>query len=286
VPLQAPPRSVSLLARLAATFGGMIQQMGWMFFSFGMVFFWVFAANSELVSMVKFFGDLDVVEGQSLGTNATSASENDQSIYEVRYSYEVDGRRFEGSSYTFEAGYASAGEPVTVEYRAGSPAVSRIQGLRGGMFGWGVVFVIIFPGIGLGMIIFPLRKRMREGSLLRDGTAVYGKLVNKEATNTEINEQTVYALTFEFEDDRGMVQRAVAKSHRPERLEDDAEELILYDPRDPRRHVLVDNLAGGVEVAPDGSLALRSAGGAIKVLILPTLTVGAHVLLALYWALG
>ena len=46
----APPRRVGYLAWLPVLFGGSMNQFGWCFFAFGMIFVWLFVANCDCTS--------------------------------------------------------------------------------------------------------------------------------------------------------------------------------------------------------------------------------------------
>lgn len=275
--LARPPRSVSPLATIRVLFGGGLQQAGWVIAGFGMIFAWAFAGNAEIAWSAR-AGTLTQIDALVIESFDTGASANNVSIYGTRYAYESGGRRFEGTSYA-SGQQMNAGDTVRVEHAAADPSMSRIQGMRSAMFGPAVLIVLVFPGIGVLLIVFSLRGRLRELQLLRTGQVAFGRLVGKSPTNVTINKQPVYELQFEFKAQDGRTGKASARSHTPAELEDEAEEALLYDPQDLTRVVMLDALPGQPKVQPSGQLDVGFAQ-ALRVVILPTLTLGGHG----YWA--
>ncbi|MCI5137665.1 MAG: hypothetical protein D3922_04445 [Candidatus Electrothrix sp. AR1] len=59
-------------------FGGFANQFGWIFFGFGMIFFWIFALNAD-VSFLLFSGERVTVQGMVTDSRETSASVDETS---------------------------------------------------------------------------------------------------------------------------------------------------------------------------------------------------------------
>ena len=72
--LAPAPRAVPLSATTAALFSG-IGAIGWGVLAFASIFVWVFAAQSELVTLFEFAGATATTRGVVQGTVRTSASE-------------------------------------------------------------------------------------------------------------------------------------------------------------------------------------------------------------------
>ncbi|MCB0853316.1 MAG: DUF3592 domain-containing protein [Bacteroidetes bacterium] len=268
-----PPRSIPLLSKLIILNGGFSVPFGWAFFGFGMIFFWVFFMNSEAIHWFS-FQSWEPTQGKIIRSEYTNASENDVEVMKYIYEYEAAGKTYTGRGYT--TGYRfSEGQVIDIEVAADNPEDSRIQGARKEMFGWGTIFVVIFPLVGLAFILFGFRSNMKSLDLLTNGKFARGKLKSKEPTNTRINEQTVYKYTFEFEADNGRTYEAIGKTHIYSLLEDEETERLIYAPNDPSFAVMFDTIAGRPEIAPDGSLAPISPARA-WVLILPFLTILGH----------
>ena len=276
VNLAGPPRPVPLLVRCRVLLGSPVGQIGWFFFGFGMIFFWAFVLNSELPTWASFRGELETARGVVTHVEATKASENHARIYANHYSFTGPDRiQYEGVSYSTGT-QRHKGDAVIIEFPKGNPATSRIQGMRMGQFGAAVVFVLIFPLVGLGFMLPGLWSGIKANRLLVNGKEALGTLKSKVPTNVKVNKRTVYKLTFEFVAEDGYTYQAVAKSHRPEILEDEAQEPLLYDPSDPRNAVMLDSLPGLPRIDERGQIQTRSHLKALLVLILPALTIIGH----------
>ena len=271
--LARPPRRVSFALVLQTLFGGGLQQMGWLFAGFGMIFVWAFVGQAEIAWSLR-AGDLGRAQAQVLGMVETGASINDRKVYGTRYRYSVGGRDFEGISYA-TGHHLREGQAASVEFSLAEPQMSRIEGMRSALFGPLVLFVLIFPGLGLAFVFGALPGRLRELHLLRHGLPGQGKLVDKSPTNMRVNEQRVYCLRFEFKAQDGRTGTAEVRSHMPEALEDDEQEAVLYDPRDLGRALVFDGAAGRPAVGTDGNLR-GHAGAAAARLLLPLATLGGH----------
>ncbi len=277
--LAMPPRSVPLAVQLQAVFGGFSSQFGWLFFGFGMIFVWVFGLSTALSSVPFWLGNVETAPGVIAAVQGTGASENEQPVMANQYVFRVEKleREYRGESYTTGSSY-SVGDEVTIEYVADNPENSRIAGTRTGFFGtWVLCFVSIFPLVGLGFIGVSLRQGFRGIRLLKNGKIAEGRLSDKSPTNTRINEQPVYQLTFEFIADDGMPYQAIARSHQPANLQDEALEQLVYDPANPKNAVLVDNLPGSPDIDETGQIYSHvSPFGLVLPLILPAVVVLVH----------
>lgn len=267
-PLVPPPRPVPFLLRAQVLFGGVFSFIGWFFFAFGMGFAVVFGSFADLTSWYDFRGAVGTANGTLVEVKETSASENNVRVYSYKYSFTAEGGDYEGVSYR-TGRYHEPGEQVTVEYVEGNPALSRIRGMRRAEFGPWVLFVLIFPLVGFIFILVSLRGGLKANRLLRHGKLAWGELVSKEPTNTRINNRTVYKLTFEFQPEEGGHAQAVARSHMPEKLQDEQRERLLYDPFRPDYAILLDRLPASPAIDLTGNLQPRNPTFAALTLLLP-----------------
>jgi hypothetical protein len=271
---------------VAALFGGSVNQFGWLFFGFGMILAWMFVPGVDFTSWYRFRGDVATTQGTVTAVRKTNMSENNVEVYEIRYSFGADdGRQYEGTSYTTGNRYGD-GQTVDVEYRKDDPGVSRITGARRRPAPIWVSVVLVFPLIGLGIIVAGLKKGIKANRLLGRGKLGLGTLKSKEPTNISIvvqdKEQPVYKLTFEFVADDGRTYEAVAKTHETRLLEDDAEEWLLYDPWDPNYAAMLDTLPGSPAIDEAGYLQPASYVRGLAVAILPAVTILGHGLYVYY----
>lgn len=266
------PRRVPLSLQIVNLFNG-FSQIGWLVFGFGMIFFWAFCSNADL-SFLTFRGTHETVEGRVTEVIETGASVNKVRVRANHYEYSVAGNRLTGTSYS-TGERVDAGETVTVEYDEDDPARSRIEGMRRAMFGPAVLFVTIFPFIGLVLLIPAMITGLRRNRILRDGLVANGRLISKSPTNVTVNNRPLYELRFEFTSRDGRRCEAKARATDTERLEDESQEPLLYDPADPTRAYLLDDAPARPEFEPNGDLRGNTAR-AIRVLILPAIVIGAH----------
>lgn len=263
------PRHVPLSLAIANLFG-LLSQIGWAVFAFSSIFFWAFAMNADL-SFVTMRGELHRAAGRITEVRRTGASEGNSPVVEHRYEFSVAGRPYSGVSYA-TGSETPAGQNVDVEFAEGAPEKSRIVGMRRSMFGPGAIFVIIFPLIGLVVLWFGFRMGAKRNALLQNGLIAMGTLVDKAPTNVSINRQTVWELTFEFPTRDGRKARAKARSHQPQRMEDDAQEALLYDPADPERAYVLDEAPSRPKIDMTGALQGNPVR-ALLAMILPAIAI-------------
>jgi Protein of unknown function (DUF3592) len=284
-PCVEPPRPVPFLTRLHVLFGGAFNQFGWLFFGFGMVFFWLFACRADFTSWYRFRGPIASVQGRVTDSSKTGASEGGSKghggtpIYRNDYSFVVNDQEYHGASYALGR-ELSVGRPVTVQYLPGKPQCSRVQGMRTNVFGPAVAFVILFPLLGLARAAWGVASGLRACRLLADGIPASGSLMTKQDTNVSVNRRMVYEYTFAFKTRHGEVCTASTKT-TADRFVNGAQEHLLYDPLKPERVLLLDNLPGETEVGADGHLTMPRPVLTLKCLILPLATLIGHG----YWAL-
>jgi hypothetical protein len=268
-------RDIAFSTKWGVLLGGFPHQFGWFFFGFGLIFFWVFAINAD-VSFLHYTGDTITVEGIVTDSIKTGASENEAPIFENHYTFTTkEGIEFEAFSYSTGRDI-QMGKTITVEYPEGKPQYSRVMGMRRQMFGTIALFVAIFPMIGLMFIFSCIKKSLRGIKLLKYGQLTNGKLVSKVPTNTSINDQTVYKLTFHFQDAMGNDFDISEKTHLPHLLEDDIEERLLYLKSNPNCAVMLDSLPTSPSIDEKGNVKSPSSIKSLLSIVIPLATVMGH----------
>jgi len=282
--LRPPPRAVPLGVALTNLFGGFENFMGWFFFGFGMIFAW-FAGYRADYSFITFTGAKGLADGRVVAIRETNASvgggkhSQGTPVYEYRFTYTVNGAEFEGLSYRTGTSFGE-GDRVQVEYLLRDPSRARIEGMRRNYFDPWILFVLIFPAVGIGFIQAGFRRGLRANRLLAWGRITHGRFVSMEATGGKINNQVIYKLFFDCTAADGRRHTAIARTHLVERLQDEEQEPLLYDPRAPERAVLVDELPGAPGIDARGQLVTASYWNLLKALALPAATLFGHGLTA------
>ncbi|MEL6847708.1 MAG: DUF3592 domain-containing protein, partial [Bacteroidota bacterium] len=170
--LSPPPRSLSLLSRLIILTRGTVQQMGWFFLCFGMIFFWVFFMNSEARYWFE-WTSWEAQQGEITAISATSSYVNEQRVMEYTYRYTWDGEVSLGSGFG-PAGMYQTGANCPIEVNPSDGLESRLVGARRATFPAWAAFVVLFPLIGLGMILYAFRQNFKRIDLLRYGLLAKG----------------------------------------------------------------------------------------------------------------
>jgi len=269
-----PPRRVPFSLSIVNSLNA-LAQIGWAVFGFGMIFFWGFVTNADF-SFITFRGEHGTASGVVTRVVDTRASQNRSRIRANHYQYSVAGKSFDGVSFS-NGSSVSQGDSVNVEYAVDSPEKSRIEGQRRKMFGAGVAFVTIFPLIGFLLLFFAMRWGSRRARLLRDGVLTTGVLKAKRPTNMTVNNRRVFELDFEFTARDGRKCIAKARSSITDRLEDERQELLLYDPEKPEDAVLIDDAPSRPKLDETGGLAPRPVA-AVLAMVLPALVIAGNTL--------
>ena len=280
--LNPPPRNVPWPIRARVLFGGFYNQFGWLWLGFSLIFMWVFPANIDFTSWYQFrTPNIEIAQGSITQQQETNFSEggSDHSdgtpIYVSYYVYRVGNEVYKGKSYA-AGSYYDEGRQVEIEYLINRPSISRIEGLRNKPMPIWTAFIIFFPFVGLAFIVIGVIQGIKANYLLGEGKLASGKIKNKLATNTRINNQTVYKMIFEFQAEDSKVYEAVAKTHLPQLLEDDKKEKLLYNPLNPKYAVLIDSLPGSPRIDNQGHYLAGSIFQAIACLIIPVITILGH----------
>jgi hypothetical protein len=210
----------------------------------------------------------------------TSASEGGSKhrrgtpIYANAYAYQWEGLALEGVSYA-PGRCLAAGTRVPVELLPDHPEISRIAGMRRAEFGPSVAFVAIFPLVGVVLLVLTLRAGARQVRLLRDGKLALGTFLGDAPTNVTVNRRRVYKVRLAIVTDRGVREEVEVRTSRPEVVEDDPQERILYDPADPRDALAWDLLPGSVAVDSAGQLRPANGLTSLRFVLPPALAVAA-----------
>lgn len=233
--------------------------------------------NSEAVYLLD-FETWSPTQGWVTRISRTNASENDVTVMRIQYAYVVAGDTLTQTAYSTR-NIPEEGSTLQVEYDQDDPQQARVKGLRRKMFGAGAILAAIFPLAGLIFIVIGYLKNSKDLNLVIHGFFARGKLIEKKATSTEINNQRVYAMTFEFEARNGQTYTVTSRTPHTHLLEDEETEQLLYLAENPEEATLFDTIAAAPPIQADGSLEelpIRRS----RVLLLPAATLVGHGLYA------
>ena len=242
------PRAVAPNVQIALFFSGFWPILGLIFSVFGIALASIFAAQADLASLLHLRESDPVTVGKVIHVLPTRSSvgwkrSKAERVFDYHYRYMVKGNAYEGHSYaTF--GHAAEGGNVLVKYAPGKPSLSRIDGMRAAPFALGVVALTgAFPAFGLLILYFSIKRFARNLHLVQHGVVTTGRVGRTEATSTTINKQRVFRVFFRFKTADGSEHESFVETHELDRLQDERDEPLVYDPGHPHRAVLLDTLS-------------------------------------------
>lgn len=255
---QPPPRHLSIISQLGILLGGMTNVFGWIFFIFGSIFIWVFGYNSEARFIFEPpLSQWETATGVIMAGEPTNSSVNEQKVWEYTFQVFTDDNSFSGSSYTL-TNRLREGQEVEVLFLPDDISTAYIKGSMRAPFPSWIIFIVgIFPLVGLGFIIFNVRKNAHFLRLLINGQFTRGTKQSAAQTGAmmTINGRQYPQYKFEFNFHVGSVSHAVTcKTYHPHKLEDEEEEIILYNPSDPGDAVVYDSIKNAPQINNQGQL--------------------------------
>lgn len=240
--LVPPPRWVPLPTACAAL-TGLVGFLGAIFFSFGMVFVWVFGAALHPIDEWRLSRSYIKAPAVVESVQATNARDNKITVYEYRFRFQPgDGLPVDGSCYTTGQTWQE-GDRAMVHYLPEKPEVARLDGARRSLFSpWLILFLLIFPTVGLGFFVPSVVFGTKKIRLLRSGEITGAISISSAPTNTSVNNVPVMKYSYEFRDRQGGVYTGASNALPTEKIGDEASEPILYLPSNPYQSMLVDAL--------------------------------------------
>lgn len=238
--------TIPLTMKIKIIFADVMSIIGIVFTILGLINFFAFVGalgmNSESVPE-----NSPTIEGTIISTNGTNTYVNDIRIYEFTYQFNAtDGNTYTGKS--FYAGYKTFGNnQVTIRYKSDNPEVSCIVGMETAAFPrWIIVFVLIFPTVGILLLYFGYKKGIRNIKILEFGKVALGTYKSKMPTNAKINNSQVYKFFFDFTAQDGNIYTATGETHYTHLVEDEKQEPVIYNSVNPSEAVVVDTLPASV----------------------------------------
>lgn len=234
---------------------GIVRQLGWAFTALGLGFCAVFLAHADL----RVRGYDAVAEGKVSKVERTSSTENDEPIYAVDAEFRAgDSAEAQAQVRTVRSYTTSrlqVDEAVTVDYESDDPIEARIRGARSRRFGPWIAGIVLIPLVGLFFATYRVKESLRILTLLRHGRQTTAKLVAKHKPPASDDGESETTLTLQFTDEDGEERTFEVHTFAPGPLEDDAREIVFYDPRNPSRATALDHLPGKLELRDDALVA-------------------------------
>lgn len=237
------PRQLPFNLKLSVWFLNINFLLGFIFTLIGSFTAVIILGKADLSTAFRSDHFSQSTEGTLTAVTDANSRENKHTIYKFDYTFtDKSGESICGHSYSTNS-TLKPGDKVTIEYEADKSKYSVIKNMRSSEFPiWVMFLVLIFPTIGIGFLISNFIKAKKNLNILSNGILTTGKFISKIATTTKINNQTVYRVTFEFNDTQKIPRRAEVKTHHPYKLQDEAQEPVVYLPEQPENAVMLDVL--------------------------------------------
>ncbi len=238
---------IPLRIRMLLLFGRTSFIIGFFFTLIGLSFITYFSLQLDWNILFAAKKDLVTTSGFITSLIETQYKVDESVLYEYRYQY-YDMSQIPYSGFFLE--YANAYEPgqeITIEYLRESPEVSRFVGKDRQNYDQ----IMFLAGVGClvagFLFLYPsCRRTRRERKIIMMGLPAEGRLVHAEPTNLKVNEQPVYKLTYEYHTSRDNIQKFSVRSHLIRNISNEHSEILIYDPDNPGKVLVVDTLPGPV----------------------------------------
>jgi hypothetical protein len=254
-------RDIPLLLTVRVVFGNGLALIGAFVLAFATIFVWAFDVPRAIVSLVPASGPRSGAECEVIASESTTLSINKSRVWEHRVRVTPMNTAFgAGEVVRWRTGSGSLVGQRPPCMVVGDVGHTDVEGLRASKGGAGMVAILVMPLIALVLFLRGVFTGVRNARLLRSGRPARATFVEKRPTNTRVNKQTVYEYRFRFRAADGKEHPVVARTHQGHHLMDEKEEPVLYDPLDPRRAVLLDDLPGHPRPDAQGNFAAPGFG--------------------------
>ena len=252
-----PPRHLNWYTRLVLLFGDYTMQAGWLLLAIGSVFFWTTAVRSEAALWLEQQRtDWQKQVGVVLKADSINVWEKGKHIWKYEYSFALAGKEYRGVSYSPEKKFDPQ-QIVYIHYDPTNPNLNYIIGLRRSPYPARINLLLIIPVLGLLLVLFPLRERLKFLHILRIGDFTRGRLISKTPTGKTVREGSRimprHKYLFQFEH-KGTIYTASCTTHRGHLVEDEETEIILYDHFKPQNNIVYDAVPNVPEIDAAGRM--------------------------------
>ena len=235
---------VPLSAKIALLINGSLGLIPLFLLLFGLFLSYGLLQSIDIPATIYLTSDTEIGKGRVVNVFETSFSVNEEPIYGYDYIFDSPVGPLEWTSYG--QAYFDVGQEVDIEYNKDTPEINRIAGTTSSLGGVSTFLFTIPSLVGLVWLLINIKNGRKKIRVISGGKIGRGELKSKEPTNSSVNDQTVYKLTFSFKAEDGQSYQVSAKTHKTHKLEDEHEEILIYDPMDPNNAYLADNLPWGV----------------------------------------
>ena len=196
--LAAPPRPVPLSVACRAMLGR-TGGIGAIFLLVGLLVTLLFIGDIRPIAEARLLLPSATTTGTITSVERTNTTVNDVTVYRYHFTFRTPNEEtFTGQSYTVGQQW-SAENRVTVQYVPAKPSIARIEGTQLSTAPmWGVLLVLIFPGIGAAFFLSATVSGWKQAALLKYGEVSGARIISQHPTGVSINNVPVMAYDYEF----------------------------------------------------------------------------------------
>lgn len=210
----------------------------------GCFFAITFIPSADFKSILYF--DSELMDSTAIVTKVkqTNISINEEKVLEYHYQFTLSDEYYIGTSFSTNS-MVHEGDMVIVEYVSNHPDISRISGMNNAPFElWVLVFTLLLPVIGLGFLVTEIKKLNTYTQILQDYVATYAQLQNKQVTSDEINNRSLYKITYIYiVGQRKYINKS--NSLYPRKFQET--EMLIYSTKRPKSSVLIKKLPVNIQ---------------------------------------
>jgi len=234
--------NISLLMKISVSLSNVLALIGLVFTVIGLILTFSILSFIDL-SINPIPNDSPIIEGELISTNPTNTTINERIVYEYNYIFNSpNGKTYSGVSYLNQE-QSFTNNKVQVKYNSSKPENSCIVGMDTSSFPiWMLLFVIIFPIIGILLLYFGVKKGMKNIRILQFGKIALGTYNRRETTNASVNNRPVYKFYFDFIAHDNISYTATGETYQTHKVEDERLEPIIYNSVNPKEAVIIDTL--------------------------------------------
>lgn len=251
--LPPAPRSVPFLLRWVLLLNAPQTGFGFAFLGISLGILVALTSPAEVVQDLLTRFDIELAEGAVVSTHNTEMKFNEQPVWRVTAEVSTDdGPPLTVVSYTVDTPPAT-GDRVPVRRSRQLPSMAVISGMTTAKVpSFVVLWIGVFVVMGMVSVVLRVRRGWELVQLLATGEQAKGRLVSMEETKQRVGNRQVQLLCFHFDDAQGDTWPTEVRTIRPERLEDEATEQVLYLPERPMVSTVVDHLPSWLELGEAG----------------------------------
>ncbi|MCG8580981.1 MAG: hypothetical protein MI866_13760 [Bacteroidales bacterium] len=207
---------------------------------FGQIFSFSEYSHIDIQSIKLSYSETAKAKGKIINDNAIHYTFSDKYLF--AYDYEMHHPELlsmYGTSFSEKA--LNAGDDIMVEYLEDKPNIHRIEGMSNSFLTDTTYIYVTIMLIGFYFIFSGAKRTLIFLKNIKNGYVTTAKLYERPTTRY-IDDTRFIVMKFSFETKNGDTIKVKKELSNAQNLLDDAEELIVYDEKDPSKNYFVDRL--------------------------------------------